>query len=56
MKSKNIDVVLTLYKRPDVLLKQLMAIRSQTVTPHNIFLYQDGLDSYYEIILKDFKQ
>ena len=53
MKSKNIDVVLTLYKRPDVLLKQLMAIRSQTVTPHNIFLYQDGLDSYYEIILKD---
>ena len=49
---KNVDVVLTLYKRPEVLLKQLNALQIQTIKPRNIYLYQDGIDSYYEIKLK----
>lgn len=47
----NVDVVLTLYKRPEVLLRQLKAIQNQTIKPRNIYLYQDGIDSYYEINL-----
>ncbi len=49
----SIDVILTLYKKPDVLEKQLKAIKKQTIVPNNIFLYQDGIDSYYRIELKN---
>lgn len=48
----DIDVVLTAYKRPQVLAQQLDAVRAQTIPPKNIFLFQDGIDSYYEIELK----
>lgn len=51
-KGDSIDVILTAYKRPDILSQQLEAIHSQTVRPRKIFLYQDGIDSYYQIHFK----
>ena len=47
----NVDVLLTAYKRPQVLAQQLEAIKNQTIKPKNILLYQDGIDSYYKIEL-----
>jgi len=45
MKSDyTIDVILTLYRRPESLEQQLEAIKKQTVKPQKIFLYQDGID------------
>ena len=49
----DIDVVLTCYKRPQVLAQQLAAIKNQTLKPRRIFLYQDGIDGYYKIELND---
>ena len=49
----DIDVVLTCYKRPQILAQQLEAIKNQTLAPRRIFLYQDGIDGYYKIELND---
>ncbi|MBR4904563.1 MAG: glycosyltransferase family 2 protein [Selenomonadaceae bacterium] len=49
----DIDVVLTCYKRPQVLAQQLDAIKNQTLKPHRIFLYQDGIEGYYKVELND---
>lgn len=49
----DIDVVLTCYKRPQVLAQQLEAIKNQTLAPRRIFLYQDGIDGYYKVELND---
>ncbi len=51
--SVDVDVVLTCYKRPQVLSQQLAAIKNQTLKPRRIFLYQDGIDDYYKIELND---
>lgn len=51
--SIDVDVVLTCYKRPQVLLQQLDAVKSQTLAPRRIFLYQDGIDGYYKVELND---
>ncbi len=53
MNRVDIDIVLTLYKRPDCLRKQINALKEQTFKPRNIYLYQDGIDSYYQIKLKE---
>ena len=55
----NFDVVLTSYKRPETLKKQIEAVRNQTVKPKHIYLFKDGIESYYQIsldneILKEF--
>lgn len=60
MRKYDVDVVLTVYKKPESLRKQLNAIKEQSLRPQNIYLYQDGIDSYYRIelkpeILKEFK-
>ena len=49
----DVDVVLTCYKRPQVLAQQLAAVKNQTLKPRRIFLYQDGIDGYYEVELND---
>ena len=51
--STDVDVVLTCYKRPQVLRQQLEAIKNQTLAPKRIFLYQDGIDGYYKIDLNE---
>ena len=51
--SVDVDVVLTCYKRPNILRQQLDAIKAQTLAPRRIFLYQDGIDGYYKIELND---
>ena len=52
MQSQDIDVVLTTYKRPECLQKQLTAIKNQTLKPKHIYLYQDAVDTYYKIVLR----
>ena len=49
----NVSVVLTTYKKPDALEKQLNAIQAQTLRPKEILLFQDGIDEYYAINYKD---
>lgn len=51
--SVDVDVVLTCYKRPQVLAQQLEAIKNQTLPPKRIFLYQDGINGYYSINLNE---
>ena len=51
--SIDVDVVLNCYKRPQVLIQQLTAIKNQTLAPRRIFLYQDGIDGYYKVELND---
>ena len=51
--SVDVDVVLTCYKRPQILKQQLDAIKNQTLAPRRIFLYQDGIDGYYKVELND---
>ena len=51
--SIDVDVVLSCYKRPQILAQQLDAIKNQTLKPRRIFLYQDGIDGYYKINLND---
>ena len=41
--SFDVDVVLSAYKRPQVLLQQLDAVQNQTLKPRRIFLYQDAV-------------
>ncbi len=45
----DVDVVLSAYKRPEVLSRQLEAVQAQTLQPKRVLLYQDGIDSYYKI-------
>lgn len=40
----DVSVVLTLYKRPENLKKQLCSIENQTLKPKEILLFQDGVD------------
>lgn len=47
--SFNVSVVLTSYKKPDALERQLAALEKQTLKPSEIILFQDGIDSYYSI-------
>ena len=49
----DVDVVLTCYKRPQILRQQLDAVKNQTLVPRRIFLCQDGIDGYYKIELND---
>ncbi len=51
--SVDVDVVLTCYKRPQILKQQLDAIKNQTLAPRRIFLYQDGINGYYKVELND---
>ena len=51
--SVDVDVVLTCYKRPQILRQQLDAIKNQTLKPRRIFLYQDGIDGYYKVELNN---
>lgn len=48
----DVSIVLNLYKRPDILTKQLDAVKNQNLLPSAIYLNQDGIDSYYSIKLK----
>lgn len=45
----DITVIMTLYKRPEMLLPQLEAIRKQTLRPKKILLFQDRMVRDYEI-------
>lgn len=51
--SIDVDVVLTCYKRPQILRQQLDAVKNQTLAPRRIFLYQDGIDGYFKVELND---
>lgn len=48
-----ITVVLTAYKRVEVLRKQLEAVRSQTILPNKIVLFQDKIRSDYTVVIED---
>lgn len=49
-----ISVVLTLYKRPESLIRQLKAIEAQSIPPYEILLFQDGIDhELYQIELSN---
>lgn len=48
----NVSVVLTTYKKPDALEKQLEAVMNQTLRPKEIFLFQDGIREAYTINFK----
>ena len=39
----DVDVVLSAYKRPEVLVQQLEAVKNQSLCPRRIFLYQDAV-------------
>lgn len=47
----DITVILTAFKRIDILQKQIDAIRNQTVKPRQILLFQDRIPSQYQIVL-----
>ena len=50
----DISVVLTLYKRPEMLLRQLEAVENQTIKPKEIFLFQDHISNgIYTIELEE---
>jgi glycosyltransferase involved in cell wall biosynthesis len=49
----DISVVCTLYKKPESLLKQIEAIKNQTIKPLEILLFQDGIAKDYTIGLQD---
>lgn len=49
----DISVVLTAYKKPDALVRQLDAIEKQTIKPKEVFLFQDGIADNYEISFKE---
>lgn len=51
--SFDVAVVLTTYKKPDALAKQLRAIKNQTLKPKQLILYQDGIDGEYTIDFKN---
>nr|MDE7431992.1 glycosyltransferase family 2 protein [Lachnospiraceae bacterium] len=45
----DVSVVLTAYKKPEALKKQLDAVMNQTLKPKEIFLFQDGIEKEYTI-------
>ncbi|MBR0220459.1 MAG: glycosyltransferase family 2 protein, partial [Synergistaceae bacterium] len=45
----DVSVVLSAYKKPDVLRQQLEAIENQTLKPKEILLFQDGIAQDYKI-------
>lgn len=47
--SFDVTVILTTFKKPDALAKQLDAIQSQTLKPKEVFLFQDGINENYTI-------
>lgn len=47
----DISVVLTAYKRIDLLQKQLDAVKNQSVKPKEILLFQDCIPAQYQIVL-----
>ena len=49
----DISVILTAYKKPQSLRKQLESIKTQTVQPKEILLFQDGIDEDYKIVFDD---
>lgn len=49
----DVSVVLTTYKKPDALEKQLSAIKNQSLKPKEIFLFQDGISNPYRIIFNE---
>ncbi len=49
----SVSVVLSTYKRPEVLEKQLKAIEEQTLKPKEILLFQDGINGNYSINFSD---
>lgn len=51
--STDVDVVLSAYKRPEVLAQQLEAIRNQTLQPKRILLYQDAVASGPKVTLSE---
>jgi GT2 family glycosyltransferase len=44
----DVSVILTLYKRPEKLFEQLIAIENQTLKPKEILLFHDAADSPIE--------
>lgn len=52
--SFDVSVILTLYKRPETLSKQLAAIKSQSLKPKEIMLFQDGIEEDYKIEISSF--
>jgi glycosyltransferase involved in cell wall biosynthesis len=51
--NSDISVVLTLYKKPEALRRQLEAIKNQTIRPKEICLFQDGIANDYKIELQE---
>ena len=51
--SFDVDVVLSAYKRPEVLAQQFEAIKNQTLKPRRIFLYQDAVQFGEKVILDE---
>ncbi len=49
--SFDVDVVLSAYRRTEVLPQQLAAIKNQTLKPRKIFLYQDAVKSGEKIVI-----
>lgn len=47
--SFDVTVVCNLYKRPESLVKQIEALEKQSLKPREIFLFQDGINDYYEV-------
>lgn len=47
----NVSVILTLFKKPDSLQKQVNSILKQTLKPKEILLFQDGITEPYKICI-----
>ncbi|SFT54026.1 Glycosyl transferase family 2 [Selenomonas sp. GACV-9] len=45
----SVSVILTTYKKPDALEKQLKVLQNQSLKPKEIILYQDGINGRYKI-------
>lgn len=51
--DQDISVVLTAYKRIDILQKQINAVKNQSIKPREILLFQDCIPAQYQIILNE---
>ncbi len=51
--NMDVSVVLTTYKKPEALEKQLNALCNQSLRPKEIFLFQDWIDESYSISYKE---
>lgn len=49
----DVSVLLTVYKKPDTLEKQLSAIMKQSLKPKEILLFQDGINEPYKISINN---